>query len=224
MAIVVRELLTVLGYDIQDRDLKKYDSQLGGLSKNLGAVAKSAALAAVAIGTVAATGFIKQLVTTNTEFQKLQAQLDAVTGSAEKGRAAFNLIRDFAVRTPFQVSNLTRAFAALRQIGVEPTERTLQSLGDLASFTGKDITELSAAIQSATTGSFEPLRAFGIFISKQGNFLNVTIDGVTTRIKNNAQSIVGFLENAAGSGSKFAGALEKQINTLSGRFSNLQGS
>ena len=60
------------------------------------------------IGGLMATAFVgKQVVGIITKFEKLEASLRTVTGSAERAGVAFGFIQDFAATTPFQLENNT---------------------------------------------------------------------------------------------------------------------
>ena len=68
----------------------------------------------------------------------------------------------FAVKTPFELEQVTGAFAKLRSDGMDPTRGLLHSLGDAAAATGKPLTQAVEAMTRAVHGDNEGLGAFGI--------------------------------------------------------------
>ena len=217
---VVRQLITRLGYKVDDKNLKRYDSQISKLATGLGSLAVAAAAAAAAIATIGAGLFIGQLVNTNIEFEKLKASLKTVTGSAEAGQDAFKFIQNFASSTPFQVQEVTQAFLKLKALGIEPTEARLRSFGNTAAAIGKPLDQFIEAVADASTGEFERLKEFGIKSKKAGDQVSFTFQGVTTKVKNNSEAINGFLQSIGDN--NFAGAMAAQMLTLGGIISNIK--
>jgi len=217
---VVRELVTRLGYKIDDRDMKRYDSQLGGLTSSLGGLATAAIAAAAAMATIGGKMFLEKLVQTNIGFEKMKASLETVTGSAANADKAFEFIQNFASTTPFQLQEVAQAFIKLKALGIEPTEERLRSFGNTASAMGKDLDQYIEAVADASTGEFERLKEFGIKAKSEGDKVSFTFQGVTTTVKKNSEEITKYLTDIGQT--KFAGAMEKQMNTLGGIISNIQ--
>ncbi|MCC3862597.1 phage tail tape measure C-terminal domain-containing protein [Pseudemcibacter aquimaris] len=162
-------------------------------------------------------GFI---VSTNREFEKLNASLKTVTGSAEAADRAFKLIEDFASETPFNVEQITEAFIKLKALGLDPSEDALRSYGNTASAMGKNLMQFVEAIADAATGEFERLKEFGIKAKSQGDQVSFTFQGITTTIGKNAEEIEAYLRRIGNA--QFAGAMSEQMKTLGGVFSNIQ--
>lgn len=156
---------------------------------------------------------------TNVEFQKLQATLGTVTGSAEAGAQAFGLITDFARTTPFEIANLTQAFIGLRVRGFDPTRDDLKGLGNFASAFTADITDLSDAIVSASAGMTRPLRRFGIDAQVTGDKITLSFKGVSRTMENTAENVSKFLAEMGNT--QFPDAMADRMQTLDGAISNL---
>lgn len=154
------------------------------------------------------------------DFEQLEARLFTLTGSAEGAAKAFDLITQFAAKTPFQVQEVTDAFARLKAQGVEPTEKILKSVGDTAAANGKSFLQFTEALLDAQTGQFERLKEFGIVSRTEGEKVSFTFRGVTTEVKKSSEAIRGYLLSIGET--QFAGAMERQSATLQGAFSNLQ--
>jgi hypothetical protein len=200
--------------------------RLGGLDKDFSSAKASIAATSRVVGgfvgaLAAAAGIsasIGKIVEVNREFGKLEASLVTVTGSAESASEAFRAIEQLAARTPFSVSQLTEAFIKLKALGLEPSEEAMISYGNTASAMGKDLMQMIEAVADAATGEFERLKEFGIKASKEGNKVRFTFKGITTEVRNDAQEITDYLMQIGQT--DFAGAMERQAETLDGAFSN----
>lgn len=153
------------------------------------------------------------------EFEKLEASLKTVTGSAENAANAMAGIQKFAKETPFQVSEIADAFIKLTALGLEPSEEALRSYGNTASAMGKSLDQFIEAVADATTNEFERLKEFGIKSKQEGDKVSFTFQGVTTTVKKSSEDITGYLQGIGNT--QFAGAMTDQMNTLDGRLSNL---
>ena len=79
------------------------------------------------IGGLMATAFVgKQFVDTITSFEKLEASLRTVTGSAENAKIAFGFIEKFAAETPFSLEEAVEAFIKLKALGLTPRKKPLR--------------------------------------------------------------------------------------------------
>ncbi len=172
------------------------------------------------IGGLMATAFVgKQVVDVITKFEKLEASLRTVTGSAEKANIAFGFIQEFAATTPFQLEEVTDAFIKLKALGLTPSEEALTSYGNTAVAMGKSLNQMIEAVADASTGEFERLKEFGIKAKSEGDQVTFTFQGVSTTIGKNAEEIEGYLRSIGDV--QFAGAMEEQADTLNVSLSNM---
>jgi hypothetical protein len=176
-------------------------------------------LGGVAVGAATAS-FARSVIETTNRIEQLKLQLETVTGSAENAEKAFNMIEDFASQTPFQVEQLTDAFIKLQSLGLEPSAKALESYGNTASAMGKSLNQMIEAVADASTGEFERLKEFGIKAKSQGDDVTFIFQGVSTKIGKNAEEITEYLQDLGNV--QFAGAMERQANSLTGAWSNLQ--
>jgi len=153
-----------------------------------------------------------KIVDTITKFERLEASLKTVTGSAEKAATAFKHIQDFAAKTPFQLNEVTSAFIKLKALGLIPSEAALKSYGNTAIAMGKSLDQMIEAIADATTGEFERLKEFGIKARTQGEQVTFTFQGISTTVGKNAAEIEAYLRSIGEV--QFAGAIEAKTNTL----------
>jgi len=216
------------------REMKKADQTVAGFSKNTDrklssvdqrfakmgvAVKKAAGVMATALAAAGLAKLTSDMVSVNAESQRLRASLETVTGSVENANAAWEMLEQFAATTPFQLEQSVNAFVKMKALGLDPTERALTSFGNTAAAMGKDLNQMIEAVADASTSEFERLKEFGIKARQQGDQVSLTFQGVTTTIGNNAAEIVGYLEDIGNQ--EFAGAMERQMDTLNGAFSNL---
>ncbi len=166
---------------------------------------------------VAALG--QQVVSTQREFDKLNASLITATGSAEGATAAFSALQVFAATTPFGLAESTEAFIKMRNLGLDPSERALRSYGNTAAAMGKSLEQMVEAVADASTGEFERLKEFGIKASQNGEKVTLTFKGISTTVKNEASAIEQYLMKLGTV--DFAGAMEERAKTLDGAISNL---
>ena len=183
---------------------------LAGMVGSLGGV-----FAGLSLGVVA-----QQMLAVNREVQSLKASLETVTGSQRGAEQAFSAIQQFAKETPFQLQQVTQAFIKLKALGLDSGQESLKAYGNTASAMGKSLDQMIEAVADAATGEFERLKEFGIRASQQGDRVKFTFRGVTTTVAKSADEIEGYLRSIGQV--QFAGAMERQMQTLNGRISNLQ--
>ena len=203
----------------QQRALKqwgKFKSRLPGLARQ----------GAVGIGLlgVATELFRRTFVTTASDFERYQTILETVEGSSIKAKRSMDWISRFAVKTPFELDQVTDAFVKLRAYGLDPTDGLLRSLGDTASAMGKPIMQAVEAIADAVTGENERLKEFGVKARTKGDTITYeyTVKGETKTVQADARNRAEIQKVLTGIfDSKFAGAMGKQSKTFAGMLSNL---
>ncbi len=200
--------------DKSNKRLKRWENKAGKSVDNVKKAFVGLA-AAVGIGAIA-----KSVFTTVASFEKMEASLKTVTGSAKNAADAMGLIQKFTAQTPFQVSEVTSAFIKLKALGLKPSEEALKSYGNTASALGKSLDQMIEAVADAATGEFERLKEFGIKAKQQGEFVTFTFQGIATKIRKNAADIENYLQGIGNV--QFAGAMSEQMDTISGKSSNLE--
>jgi len=227
--MVVRELLTVLGVRADDKAVALFDKAVQQASRDMSAASTKGLTLATTMGNLLAGGFrmaanagrglVQSFLETNFEAENLQATLQTMLG--ESGAAlAFDQIKAFSAKTPFQLAGVTKAFIDLKGIGIEPTNEAMNSIGSIAAGRGADITDMSAAVVGAVTGETERLKALGIVSQINGNKISFTYANVKTTVNRDTASIMGYFNEL--SKTKFGDALERQSATLGGQLSMLK--
>ena len=220
MARKIKETLVIEGDDKTVRAFRSMIKNAGKLEKegkqiearfsSLGPVI-TAAFTAVAAG---------KLTGTIVAFEKLEASLRTVEGSAAKASETLEFLKEFSSQTPFQLEELTASYIKLKALGLDPTEASLRSFGNVASAMGKTLDQFVEAVADSVTGEFERLKEFGIKARSEGDRVSFTFQGVTTQIGKNAFEIEQFLKGIGDV--QFAGAMEEQMATLGGVSSNFK--
>lgn len=177
---------------------------------------------AAVLGGVSVAGTVAGLVSVNREVEKFRASLETVTGSQAAAQKSFDQILEFTKTTPFQVDQVTDSFIRLKSYGLDPSMAALQSYGNTASAMGKSLNQVIEAVADAATGEFERLKEFGIKASSEGDRVSFTFQGMTTTVEKNAAEIEAYLQSIGNI--EFAGAMQKQMDTLDGRLSNMRDS
>ena len=208
-------------------ETKQLRRGLDDVNKRLGTANKTAKSSVMTFGNLAkvfaAVGAARiggSIASTAREFEDLEATLKAVTGSSEKAKDSFELIKQFTATTTFQVQNVATAFTTLLNAGITPTSDTMKDFGNIAAAFGKDITQIAQATFNATTGETEMLKAFGIKAKLEGDKITMIFREQETTIDRSSEAIVGFLRNIAQE--DFSTALDDRAKTASGAISNLK--
>ena len=72
-----------------------------------------------------------------TSFEKLDAQLETVSGSAEAAAEAMVGIQSIAATVPFSIQEVTDSFIKLKAFGLDPSREALTSYANTASAMGR---------------------------------------------------------------------------------------
>ena len=222
--MVIEELFTKLGFQVDPKGIDKAKASLSGLKKWIGGLALGAGLVSLA-----KTG-IEAAMT----MEGLTAQFTVMTGSAEKAKGVISEIADFAAKTPFDKLGLSNAAKTLMAFGMEADKvvPTLKMLGDVAGSDQNKLNSLALVfgqIQSAgrLTGGdllqlinqgFNPLNTLAKI---SGKSMSEMKDAMSEgRIS--ADMVTLAFQAATSEGGLFFGNLEAQSQTLQGRISTLK--
>jgi phage tail tape-measure protein len=199
------------------RSLEKFSKK----SKDLGKQFKSTGLTMSKALTIP-LGILGGLaLKTAADFETLNtALITTFKGNQKAAKAAFDQIIEFASKTPFQVEQVASAFIKLKNFGLEPSQKALESYGNTAAAMGKSLDQMVEAVADAATGEFERLKEFGIKAKSEGDKVELTFRGVTTTVKKEAAAIEGYLIGLGET--EFAGGMIAQSKTFTGTLSTLK--
>jgi len=184
---------------------------------------------------VAATGTVLATLTTvvarvGMEFEDLKDSLDTVFGSMTDGDKAMSSVFKFAQTTPFQVETVTKAFIALKSVGIEPTNKMLQTFADTASVSVDQLGVFEALVRvvQRSAGGGLGLEELNI-LNDRGipalkilqEELNLAKDDIATfgKTAEGAKIITDALQE--GLDKRFGGAMENKMDNLSTKVSNM---
>jgi hypothetical protein len=181
----------------------------------------------MATGAIAATvsfqaikGAVSSIIGDFMTMEKLMVQLDTATGSVANAEAKFSELSSTASKLPLSLEETTGAFIRLQNMGLDGSERSLISFTNTASAMGKSLTQFVEAVADANTREFERLKEFGIKAKNEGENIRFIFQGNEKVVKNTSNAIVGYLTDIGEN--EFAGAAEKQMETLEGAISNVK--
>lgn len=181
--------------------------------------------AAIAYAAIAAIGKIKEttqaVVGASATFESLNASLETVFASTERAAAKFDELRQFAAETPSTIEEVTQAAILMRSMGLDPSIESMESISNTAAAMGKTVLDFTHAIADAITFEMERLKEFGITAKQNADTIDFMFQGVKTTVKRDAESIQNYLLEIGNT--TFAGGMERQAETLNGKFSQLSG-
>lgn len=172
---------------------------------------------------------IPEMIKGPAEDEKYKMMLTRLMGSETKADTAMTWIGTFARQTPFDSKNTGDAFVTLTNQGIDPTNGSLQALGDAAAALDKPLKEVVAAFVSGTMGSMKPLEALGIKSETKDNVISMTFrnkegaEKTLTAAKDKAvelQKTILEIFEAKG----FTGAMDSASKTWDGMWGSLQES
>lgn len=168
------------------------------------------------------------------EFEKQRVAFETLLGSADRAKALLTEIEEFSAATPFQLPGLIEGAKRLLAFGVaaEDIVPTMKSLGNAASGDQEKLDQLTLAFGKVRARGKASMREINMFINagvplvaQLAKNFDVTQEAVFKLVETGK---VGFREvdqaiqdMTTGEG-QFAGLIEKQAETLAGRFSTLK--
>lgn len=222
--MVIEELFTRLGFQVDPKGIDKAKSSLEGFKKWVGGLAIGAVLSYLA----------KTGIDAAMSMESLTAQFTVMTGSAERANAVISEIADFAAHTPFTKLGLADAGKTLMAFGIEGQKivPTLRMLGDVAGADQNKLKSLALVFgQIQSTGKlmgqdllqlinqgFNPLNV----ISEQTGISMAKLKDAMAQGAISADMVTAAFQAATSEGGLFFGNLEAQSQTLQGRLSTLQ--
>lgn len=161
----------------------------------------------------------KAAVETASEFERLRSVLLTLEGSQAAANAKFAQLKKFGTDTPYELSEVVTAFSKLKSQGLDPSNAALTSYGNTAAAMGKSLDQMIEAVADASMGEYERLKEFGIKAVDAGDHVVFNFKGQATSVKKNSEDIQAYLQKIGNT--DFAGAMNRQMDTLGGKFSNV---
>ncbi len=182
----------------------------------------------------AAARVVQDIIKVGSNFEQLQISFETMLGSAEKATKLIKDLTQFAIKTPFELQDVSKGAKALLAFGIanEKIIPTLKSLGDVAAGLSVPIGRLilnfgQVRTQGKLTG--RELRDFAIagvpLLEELAKVMGKSTAQVTKLVSEGA---VGFpvveqaFANMSGEGGKFFNLMQKQTASTGGQISNLR--
>ena len=201
----------------KDRSQQAFNKMQGSLAKAKAAVFN---LRNAFIG-LGAGLVLRGIVNAGMQIENLGVQLEALFGSARKGREALGIVTKFAKTTPFELSNIQQGVTALATVA-EKAESLGISFEELLKITGNTAVQLGGDFAIA---SQQIQRAFSAGIGSADLFRDKAVTamaGFSAGVKVSVDESIKGLAKAFGTGGKFGELTNKLAQTLSGTVSNLK--
>ena len=190
-----------------------------GLQAKMGALRNTLLLFTFTFGALIA-GF-RKAIQTSMQFEAVQVRLNAMFGSVDRGTEAFETFNKVAATTPFTLTDVVEAGAALKAFGTN-AEEMIKPTADLAAFMGVTATEAAQALGRAFAGG-----AGAADILRERGILQLVRDfkGIDDLSKLTLPEFRKVLtETLLDPSSGIAGATDKLAETMVGMTSNLADS
>lgn len=168
-------------------------------------------------------------------FEQLAISYEVMIGNTELAKETFAELTEFAKKTPFQLGDVARAGKILLafKVPAEEVADQLRMMGDLASATGKPVSEL-AAIFGKIKGAGRLMGEHVLQLAERGIGIQAALMEEYSLTEEQAQKAITagavkaanvdvLLRRMTAAGSQFGGLAAKQAESLSGLFSTLQG-
>jgi tape measure domain-containing protein len=216
-----------MGNDVRTAGQRAAD----GFRKFSNSVIVQAAKIGVAI---AAIGFVKMGIGAAATMQQDLITIKTFVGSAEKARDVMESLREFAKKTPFQLTDLVEATKKMLAFGFAQDEiiPKMKIFGNLASAANVPVAELVQIFgkiksQGKLMGeTLNQLAERGIpVISALADHFKVpeaAIREMVTAGKVSFDDMMSAMDNLAGAGGQMGNLMEEQAETLAGRWSTLK--
>ena len=163
----------------------------------------------------------RQVIEVTSQFQKFEAILTNTLGSNSDAQYALQSIREFAVRTPFEVSELTAAYVRWANQGLTPTIDKMRMLGDVASSLGAGFEQTAEAFKDLAVGQTKRIEEIGISAEQANGKIKLSFRGVTIEVEKNAEGVQKALETYSQLNGVL-GSTDAVSKTLGGQVSNLK--
>ena len=224
--------------DAQDKAssvLKSVQDKLDGMQSKLQTASDASgkfALGLAGVG-VAVGGFGMKAIQAASDAEQAQISFSTMLGSAEKAQSFIAEMKQFAAKTPFETTDITKAAQTFLSFGmnVDSVMPTVQMIGDVAMGNKEKFASLSLAFaQVQSTGKlmgqdllqmvnqgFNPLQ---IISEKTGESMSSLKDKMSQGAIS-ADDVANAFKIATSEGGRFYGGMEAQSQSLAGVWSTL---
>lgn len=214
-------------------DDSSYRKTLSGLGSAARTAVKGLTVAAAAVSAAwSAVGVVG--VRYNAQIEQLQTSFEVMTGSAEKGAAVLERIRQIAAATPFETEGLASTVQLLMNYNLTADEAisSMEMLGDISQGNQDKLSRIAMAygqmssagkvlledVKQMTEAGFNPLAEISETTGESMASLYDRISKGTLAV----DEITASMVRATSEGGKYFQSMEKQSQTLNGQLSTLK--
>ena len=214
-------------------DDSSYRKTLSGLGSAARTAVKGLTVAAAAVSAAwSAVGVVG--VRYNAQIEQLQTSFEVMTGSAEKGAAVLERIRQIAAATPFETDGLASTVQLLMNYNLTADEAisSMEMLGDISQGNQDKLSRIAMAygqmysagkvlledVKQMTEAGFNPLAEISETTGESMASLYDRISKGTLAV----DEITASMVRATSEGGKYFQSMEKQSQTLNGQLSTLK--
>lgn len=173
------------------------------------------------------------LIGSNAEYEQTLTSMEVLLGDAEKAKKMIKNLDDMGAKTPFELSDLTKATNQLLAFGTaeEDVITRLNQLGDLSMGNAAKLDRITAAYGKMLAKGKVSLEELNMFteagipiiesLSKQLEVGKDTLFEMITAGEIGIEEINKSMTELTGQGGKFFGMMEKQSQTFAGMMSTM---
>jgi hypothetical protein len=204
------------------RDVSQEGRKMDEMFRNLGRTAAGM----FTVGS--AMGFVKQAVSVRGEIEMMEKSFEVLTGSIEKSNKMLYELKNIAVKSPLELSDISKAAQTLMSFNIDAEKviPTIKQLSDISMGEAGKFNSLALAFaQMSSTGKlmgqdlmqminagFNPLNEIS---QKTGKSISVLKDEMTKGAIS-SEMVADAFRSATAEGGKFYGMTEKQAEGLAG--------
>jgi hypothetical protein len=218
------DLTLKVGFDI-DKFTSELQKTTGALNKWGAGITsqftKIGAGIAAAFSVQAIAGFTKEVIKVTSEFEKFEAILTNTLGSNGAAKNSLYEITQLAAKTPFQIDEITAAYVRWSNMGLSPTMKNMNQIGDVASALGAGFEQTAEAFKDLMVGQTKRIEEVGISATQANGKIQLSFKGVNLEIEKTASGVQKALEVFSSLGG-VQGTSAVIAETLGGKISNLE--
>lgn len=231
---------TILLKDLATRGLLGIKRASDETDKSLQHTEKSASLLSKSFSLIGWVGIAygaynaaKSILTLGTEMDAMRISFEVFSGSAEKANQHIADLRNLAASTPLEMPSLAEASKTMQQFGVsmESTMPILKALGDVSGGNAEKLQSLALVFGQVSAAQKLQGQDLLQFINagwnpllnisqRTGKSMAVLRDEMSKGMISSAM-VSQALADATSEGGRFFGMMEKQSQTIAGRWSTL---
>jgi len=192
----------------------------GGVASVTASLMGLTSVLGIVMGMLTAVSLYHWLIDSNAEMEQFQNTLTVVLKSSERAAEMLEWASKFAAQTPFEIPQVVEATTKLEMYGIS-AQKTLGTIGDMASVMGKPLMQAVEAVADAQTGEIERLKEFGItkdMLIAQGTKMGTNVvdskGTITDMVAFNA-ALFTLMED------RYKGGMEMQSKSFKGMISNV---